>query len=158
MIPSVIISGKIQPLIKRPEAVSEQERIIDSIAILPLTNVGADLEVEYLSDGITEGIINSLSQLSALRIMAWSTVSRYKDKKIDPQEVGRELNVGAVLIGRVLQLNDRLVIKTELVDARDGSHLWGEQYQRVLADTSAVEGEISRDISEKLRLKLTGQD
>jgi tetratricopeptide (TPR) repeat protein len=90
--------------------------------------------------------------------MAWNTVSRYKGKGVDPREVGRELGVGAVLTGRVLQLSDHLVVKAELVDAGDGSHLWGEQYRRDLADAFAVEGEISSDISEKLRLKLTGEE
>src|SRR5437764_228029 len=113
-----------------------QNQVIDSIAILPLANVGADPNVEYLSDGITEGIIRSLSQLSALRIMAWSTVSRYKRKEIDPQEVGRALGVRSVLTGRSLPLSDRLVVKTELVDARDGAHLWGAQYDLNLSDTS----------------------
>lgn len=154
-----IISAGIQPLTTdKTESIPAQNQVISSIAILPLANADADLNVEYLSDGITEGIINSLSQLPALRIMAWSTVSRYKARQIDAQEVGRELNVGAVLTGRVLQLSDRLVVKTELVDARDGSHLWGGQYNVKLEDTLAIAGEISSDISEKLRLKLTGED
>lgn len=140
------------------DALPEREQVIDSIAVLPLANAAADLNLEYLSDGITEGIINSLSQLPTLRVMAWSTVTRYKSKEADPQEVGRELGVGAVLTGRVLQSSDLLIVKTELVNAKDGSHLWGEQYRRKLADTSAVEGEISCDISEKLRLKLTGEE
>jgi len=153
-----IISAGIQSFTTDKTEIPAQKQVMGSIAILPLANADADLNVEYLSDGITEGIINSLSQLPALRIMAWSTVSRYKARQIDPQEVGRELNVGAVLTGRVLQLSDRLIIKTELVDASDGSHLWGEQYNVKLADTLAIAGEISSDISEKLRLKLTGED
>jgi DNA-binding SARP family transcriptional activator len=154
-----IISGRIQPLATdKTEDVPEHRQVIDSIAVLPLTNASEDPNVEYLSDGITEGIIKSLSQLPALRIMAWSTVSRYKSKEVDPQEVGRELRVGAVLTGRMLQLSDRLIVKTELVDARDGSYLWGAQYDLKLADTSAAEGEISHDISEKLRLKLTREE
>jgi len=90
--------------------------------------------------------------------MAWSSVSRYKGREVDAREVGRALGVRAVLTGRVLQLSDRLVVKTELVDARDGAHLWGEQYNRQLSDVFAIEGEISREISEKLRLKLTGEE
>jgi DNA-binding SARP family transcriptional activator/Flp pilus assembly protein TadD len=154
-----IASGGIQPLATGDtEAAPRRGRSIDSIAILPLTNASADPNVEYLSDGITEGIIKSLSQLSPLRVMALSSVSRYRGREVDPQEVGRALGVRAVLTGRVLQLSDRLVVKTELVDAEDGSHLWGEQYDLKLADTFAMEGEISRDISEKLRLKLTGEE
>ncbi|MFL6208703.1 MAG: BTAD domain-containing putative transcriptional regulator [Pyrinomonadaceae bacterium] len=154
-----IVAGSLQSHAtnKQPSR-QTQHQVIDSIAVLPLANAGADPNVEYLSDGITEGIIRSLSQLSALRIMAWSTVSRYKSKEVDPQEVGRALGVRSVLTGRVFQLSDRLVVKTELVDARDGTYLWGTQYDLKLSDTSAVEGEISRDISEQLRLKLTGAE
>ena len=154
-----INSGVITPLaaatIKAPP---ERKQAINAIAVLPLTNTSADPAVDYLSDGITDGIIRSLSHLPTLRVMAWSTVSRYKGQVADPQEVGRALGVGAVLTGRVLQLSDRLVVKTELVDARDGSHLWGEQYDLKLADAFAVEGEIANDISGKLRLKLTGAE
>ena len=155
-----IKSGRIQTL-PSGTAVGQLKRdqaTIESIAILPLANLSADPNMEYLSDGITEGIIKSLSQLSPLRVMAWSSVSRYKGREVDPQEVGRALGVRAVLTGRVLQLSDRLVVKTELVDARDGTHLWGEQYNRQLSDVFAIEGEISREISEKLRLKLTGEE
>ncbi|HKG21654.1 MAG TPA: BTAD domain-containing putative transcriptional regulator [Blastocatellia bacterium] len=154
-----VTAGAIRaPAVGEPEPTSEEDRAIDSIAILPLVNAGGDLNVEYLSDGITEGIIRSLSRLPALRVMAWSTVSRYKGKEFDPLEVGRGLRVRAVLTGRVLQLNDRLVIRAELVAAGDGSHLWGEQYDLEAADTFAAEGEISNDISRKLRLRLTGED
>jgi DNA-binding SARP family transcriptional activator/TolB-like protein len=154
-----IISGVIQPLVTgSPEVPAEQNEAIDSIAVLPLDNGGADTSVEYLSDGITEGIIRSLSQLPALRVMAWSTVSRYKGRETDPLEIGRALGVRSVLTGKVLQLSDRLVVKTELVDARDGSHLWGERYDLKLEDAFTLEGEISGDISEKLRLKLTGEE
>jgi DNA-binding SARP family transcriptional activator len=154
-----IISGGIKPLTTDSvKAQAGQNRMIDSIAVLPLALTEADPAIEYLSDGITEGIIRSLSQLPALRVMAWSTVSRYKGRELNPQEVGRELGVRSVLTGRLLQLSDRLVVKTELVDASDGSHLWGEQYDLKLAEASAVEGEISGDISKKLRLKLTGEE
>jgi DNA-binding SARP family transcriptional activator len=152
-----IVSGKIRPLATDQPAGAEGQAL-DSIAVLPLANSSADPNVEYLSDGITEGVIKSLSQLTALRVMAWSTVSRYKGREFDPQEVGRELKVGAVLTGRVLQSSDRLIVKTELVNARDGSHLWGARYDLKLADSVAVEGEISGDISEKLRLKLSGEE
>ena len=131
---------------------------IDSLAILPLTNASADPNMEYLSDGITESIINSLSQLPQLRVMARSVVFRYKGKEIDPQEAGRELNVRAVMIGRVLQLGDTLIIKTELVNVADGTQIWGEQYRRQFSDIFELQEEISREISGKLRLKITGEE
>jgi eukaryotic-like serine/threonine-protein kinase len=131
---------------------------IDSLAILPLVNASGDPNAEYLSDGITESIINSLSQIPKLRVMARSTVFRYKGREVDPQTVGRELGVRAVLTGRVLQLADYIVIGTELVDAADGSQLWGEQYRRSVLDIFAVQEAISREISGKLRLKLTGAE
>ncbi|HYX41139.1 MAG TPA: BTAD domain-containing putative transcriptional regulator, partial [Pyrinomonadaceae bacterium] len=138
-----IVAGSLQSnATDQQPSCQTQHQVIDSIAILPLANAGADPNVEYLSDGITEGIIRSLSQLSALRIMAWSTVVRYKSKEVDPQEVGCALGVRSVFTGRVLQLSDRLVVKTELVDARDSAHLWGAQYDLKLSDTSAVEGKI----------------
>ena len=133
-------------------------KTIESLAILPLFNAGEDPDTEYLSDGITESIINNLSQLPKLRVMARSTVFRYKGKEVDPQIVGQQLGVRAVLTGRVLQRGDLLIIKTELVDAEDGSHLWGEQYNRNLSDIFTIEEEISREISDKLRLKLSGAE
>ena len=95
-------------------------KTIISLAVLPLTNTSADRNLEYLSDGITESIINSLSQLSSLKVVGRSSAFRYKGQEVDAQEVGRELNVGAVLTGRILQFGERLVIRTELVDAADG--------------------------------------
>jgi serine/threonine protein kinase/Tfp pilus assembly protein PilF len=131
---------------------------IESIAVLPFANVGADPETEYLSDGIAESIIHSLSRLPTLRVMARTTLSRYKGREIDPQAVGEELKVRAVLTGRVFHRGDSLVIKTELVDVRDGSQIWGENYNRKFGDILALEEEISREISEKLRVKVTGAD
>ena len=131
---------------------------ISSLAILPLINVSADAGVEYFSDGITESLINNLSQLNQLRVMAHSTVLRYKSEELDAQQVGRELKVNAVLTGRVLQVGDRLSIRIELVDTTDGARLWGKHYERNLADIFAVQEEIAREISENLRVKLTGED
>jgi serine/threonine protein kinase len=130
-------------------------KTIDSIAILPLINAGKDADAEYLSDGITESIINTLSQLPKLRVMARSTVFRYKGKEVDPQQVGFDLGIRAVLMGRVLQRGEDLIIKTELIDVTDGSHLWGEQYNRKLSDILTVQDEIATEISDKLRFKLT---
>ncbi len=131
---------------------------IDSVAVLPFVNVSADPQTEYLSDGITESVINNLSQLRSLRVMARSTVFRYKGKEADPQKVGQDLHVGAVLTGRLQERGNTLVIQAELVDVSKGTQLWGEQYNRKLADILAVQEEISREISEKLRLRLTGEE
>lgn len=131
-------------------------RAIDSLAILPFANLSGEPELEYLSDGVTEGLINNLSRLPKLRVMARSTVFRYRGREVpDPQQVGSELAVRAVLLGRLLKRDLSLIIKLELVDTNDGSLLWGEQYVREAADILALEQEISTEISEQLRLKLT---
>ena len=131
---------------------------VGSLAVLPFENAETDPGTEYLADGITETLINQLSRLACLRVMARSTVFRYKDKALDPRAIGRKLGVDAVLIGRVLQRGDALLVGTELVEVQNGWQLWGEQYNRRLADIFAVEEEISREISEKLRVRLTGED
>ena len=151
-----IIRGRIRPLPSAEERAHTPSAAINSLAILPLVN--ADPGTEYLSDGITESIINTLSQLPQLKVMARATVFRYKGKQVDVEEVSRELGVRAVMTGRVFQFGDNLVIKTELVDAADGSQLWGEQYKRKSADIFEVQEEISKEISEKLRIKLTGEE
>jgi TolB-like protein/Flp pilus assembly protein TadD len=133
-------------------------KTIDSLAVLPLVNASNDAEMEYFSDGITESIINNLSQLPKLRVVPRSTVFRYKGREVDPQAIGRELSVRAVLLGRVLQHGDSLVIKTELIDVEQESQLWGEQYRRKLKDIFELEEEISREISGKLRLRLSGEE
>ncbi len=142
-----------------PVAASQRRhKAIDSVAILPLTNASADPDAEYLSDGITESIIDSLSQLPKLRVMAWSTVFRFKGRDVNPQMIGRDLNVRAVLTGRVVQRGDTLVIGAELVDVANGWQLWGAHYNRRLADIFAVQEEIATEISEKLRLRLSGEE
>jgi serine/threonine protein kinase/TolB-like protein/Tfp pilus assembly protein PilF len=146
------------PPITRQHSSGGSPAHIDSLAVLPLTNASADPNTEYLSDGITESIINTLSQLPQLKVMARATVFRYKGKEVDVQEVRRDLGVRAVMMGRVLQFGDNLVIKTELVDTTDGSQLWGEQYKRKAADIFEIQEEISKEISEKLKIKLTGEE
>ncbi|MDP9194539.1 MAG: protein kinase [Acidobacteriota bacterium] len=131
---------------------------IDSIAVLPLANASNDPNTEYLSDGITEGIINKLSQLPKLKVMARSTVFRYKNREVDAQSVGRELRVRAVLTGVVKHVGERLQISVELVDSHDGAQLWGETYTRDLADLLMLQEEMSREIADKLRIKLTGAE
>lgn len=132
-------------------------KIIESLAVLPFVNATGDEQSDHLSDGITESIIKSLSHIPELRVMARSTVFRYKGSDVSPREVGRELKVNAVVTGRVLQLGGRLNIATELVDVGDGSQLWGENYNRPPSDILEVQAEISKEISEKLRLRLTGE-
>jgi serine/threonine protein kinase/tetratricopeptide (TPR) repeat protein len=136
----------------RPHRVS---KIIDSLAVLPFENAGGDPEHEYLSDGITGSLINILATVPKLRVMAQSTVFRYKSRSIDPQAVGRELNVRAVLTGRMKQSGESLRIGAELVDVATGSQLWGAQYNRTSGDIFVVQDEISNEISGKLRLQLT---
>jgi len=130
---------------------------LNSLAVLPLVNASANPETEYLSDGITESIINSLSKLPQLRVMSRSTVFRYKGDDIDPREVGQGLGVRAVLAGRVLQISDSLVVRTELVDVANGWQVWGEQYNRKLTDILSLQEDIAREISENLKIKLTGE-
>ena len=136
----------------RPGRVS---KIIDSLAVLPFENASRDVEHEYLSDGIACSLINILATVPKLRVMAQSTVFRYKGREIDPQAVGRELNVRAVLTGRIMQSGGSLRIGAELVDVATGSQLWGAQYDRKPGDIFAIQDEISNEISGKLRLKLT---
>jgi serine/threonine-protein kinase len=136
----------------RPRRVS---KVIDSIAVLPFKNASGDPDHEYLSDGITGSLINNLATLPKLKVMAQSTVSRFKAREIDAQAVGRELNVRSVLAGRIMQSGGSLRIGTELVDVATGSQLWGAEYDRKPGDIFVIQDEISNEISEKLRIKLT---
>jgi eukaryotic-like serine/threonine-protein kinase len=131
---------------------------IASVAVLPFVNVGGDPNAEYLSDGISDSVINSLSRLPNLRVISLSTALRYKGRQIDPQQVGRELNVRALLVGRVTQRGDGLAISAELVDVRDSRRLWGAQYSRKQSDILAVQEEIAREIGGRLRLRLGGAE
>jgi TolB-like protein len=128
------------------------------LAILPFANASADEKLDYLSDGITESIINSLSHLHQLRIMSRNAVFRYKGKEIDAQHVGRDLGVDAVLVGRVNLLGRRLQVSAELVDVANGWQLWGANYDRASKAILEVQEEIARQISATLRLRLTGDD
>lgn len=133
-------------------------RTINSVAILPFVNDSRDANAEYLSDGLTESIINSLSQLPNLKVMSRNAAFRFKGPNHDPLEAGRSLNVGAVLTGRLVRLDDNLVIKTELIKVDDGSQLWGAEYKTSVADIFSVQDEVSKKISQSLRLKLSGED
>ena len=133
-------------------------KAIDSVVVLPLVNAGNDPNVEYLSDGIAEALINSLTELQQLKVIARSTAFRYKGKDVDPQAVGRELKVRAVLMGRVRQVGDALNVQMDLVDAQTGAQLWGKEYARKLSEVLAVKQTIAREVTEKLRLRLSGED
>ncbi len=130
-------------------------KVIGSLAVFPFENVSRDPENEYLSDGIPGSLINILATIPRLRVIAQSTVFRYKGRQIDPQAVGRELNVRAVLTGRMMQSGGSLRIGTELVDVATGAQLWGAQFDRKPGDIFVIQDEISNEISGKLRLQLT---
>ena len=131
---------------------------IDSVAVLPFVNDSGNPDSEYLSDGITESLIRTLSQFPSLRVPARSTVFRYKGKETDPQQVGRDLGVRAVLSGRLLQRGDTLVLRTELVDVADGSQLWGGEHTSKAGSVFELQDYLSREVSDKLRLRLTIED
>jgi len=135
-----------------------REKPLESLAVLPFVNVGGNPGTEYLSDGITESIINNLSQLPKVSVRSFSSVARYKNKDMDPQEAGRALKVQAVLTGRLVHNGDQVAINTELVEVRDNRQIWGGQYNPKVSDTLSIQEQISREISDKLRLKLSGQD
>ena len=128
----------------------------DSIAVLPFVNAANDPDSAYLSDGIAEGVINGLSEIQALKVMAWTTVSRYRNPKADVRSLGRDLGVKSVLTGRLLRQEDRVVVQVELVDVNRGSQLWGQQYDRRIADILSLQEQLSQDIGTKLRIRLTG--
>jgi serine/threonine protein kinase/TolB-like protein/Tfp pilus assembly protein PilF len=127
---------------------------IDSIAVLPFANVGNDPQTAYLPDGLTESLIDSLSQLPDLRVSAYSTVSGYKGREVDPRQSGKELQVRAVITGRFARQGDRLLIHVELVDTADGSRVWGDEFHRARSEIVAAQREIAREIAAKLRRRL----
>jgi serine/threonine protein kinase len=130
---------------------------IDSLAVLPFTNVTADPSSEYLSDGLTESLISSLSQLPNLVVRPRSSVFHYKSKDVDLQKAASELNVGAIVTGRVAQRGDALLVSAELTDVRTNRNLWSDQYDRKLSDALSVQREIAGEISSRLREHLTGE-
>ena len=134
------------------------ERPPDSIAVLPFLNASGNPDMEYLSDGITETLINSLSQIPSLAVMSRNSVFRFKGHENDPQTAGQKLKVQTVLTGRVVQRGDDLSISAELTDVRTNRQLWGDTYKRKLTDILALQDEISTEISDRLRFKLNGED
>jgi serine/threonine protein kinase len=134
------------------------QKEISSIAVLPFVNASNDANVEYLSDGLTESLINNLSQVQNLAVMSRSSVFRYKGRDVDPQAVAKDLKVQAVVTGRVVQRGDQVIISSELIDARSNRNLWGDQYDRQLSDVLAVQQDITSAISSKLRERLGNRE
>jgi serine/threonine-protein kinase len=131
---------------------------IGSIAVFPFINSSGDENADYLSDGITESLINSFSRLSSVRVIARTTMVRYKGKDVDPRAVGRDLGVEAALTGRIFRRGDTLAVQADLMRVSDGAQLWGDRFDRKLAEMLAVEDEIARQIAERLRGKLSGAE
>src|ERR1700674_265129 len=131
---------------------------IDSVAVLPFVNATSDPNNEYLSDGLTESLISTLSQLPDLKVMARSSVFRFKGNQEDPQKVGQLLQVGAVLMGRITQHGDEVGVQADLVNTADGSELWGSHYVRKAADITQLQSDITRDVSKRLRVQMTGEE
>jgi serine/threonine protein kinase/Tfp pilus assembly protein PilF len=131
-------------------------RAVASLAVLPFANRLKDADLEYFSDGLTESLINTLSQLPRLRVMARSTVFRYKNQSLDARAIGERLGVRAVLLGRVEQHGDEFVVGVELVDVEDGSQLWGARFSRRRSDVFALQGELAQDLADALRIRVTG--
>jgi Serine/threonine protein kinase len=135
-----------------------RSQAITSIAVLPFKNESGDANADYLSDGISESLIDKLSQLPELKVIARASAFKYKGKDFDAQEVAKTLGVGAILSGRVIVRGDQLQVRAELINTSDKTQLWGEQYTRRITDVQAVQEEIARAISERLRVRLTGAD
>jgi serine/threonine protein kinase/Tfp pilus assembly protein PilF len=131
---------------------------ITSVAVLPFTNLSGDPNMEYLSDGLSESLINSLSQFPSLKVIARGSAFKYKGKEVDPQEVAKTLGVQAIVTGRVMQRGDQLQVSAELVNASDKTQLWGEQFNRKATDALIVQTEIAQQIATKLRSRLTNAD
>ena len=129
---------------------------ITSIAVLPFVNATSDPNNEYLSDGLTESLIGTLSQLPDVKVMARSTVFRFKNSADDPQKIGKDLNVGSLLMGRVTQHGDTVAVQADLVNTADGSEMWGKHYERKMADVTQVQGDITRDVAKKLQVNTAG--
>ena len=152
----VLTGGLILALIYRHARTTEVA--IESIAVLPFQNRSTEPDTEYLSDGLAESLIYRLSQLPNLKVSPTSSVFRYKGKEIDPVKTGNELGVNAVLSGRIVQRGDNVTISAELVDVRYNKLLWGEQYERKMSELLSTQREIAREIVEKLRLRVSGEE
>jgi TolB-like protein len=146
------------PIEAAQEILSKRGGPIDSIAVFPLAIASADPDADYLAFGIPGSIIHSLSRIPKLRVIACSAFASNRDREADPLAIGRKLGVRAVLIGRIWQRSNKLRLQVDLVDTLGGEELWGEQYDRDLTELFVIHDEISREVSRKLRFKLTGED
>ena len=151
-----IVAHDIRPLPQAPS--TGGDRSIDAIAVLPFDNETNDPDLDYLSSGIADTLIKNLSQAAGLRVLAYSTVARYRRKNLSPQRIGRDLDVRALVTGRIGRAGDEVLIAPELVSTADGSRLWGEQYRRPQGDMLGVQEEISREIADKLRVRMTVEE
>jgi serine/threonine protein kinase/Tfp pilus assembly protein PilF len=136
----------------------EKEISLDSVAVLPFVNATGNPDVEYLSEGITQGLINTLAQLPKLKVVSLMSAYRYKGKSIDPPSVARELGVHTILSGRMTKQGENLTISAELVDAENDRQMWGKQYERKLSDVNSLQPDITRDITDNLKLHLSGAE
>lgn len=130
----------------------------DSIAVLPFVDTSADSTTQYLSDGIAEQVTNDLSQVSTLRVMAWTTVARYRGARVDARTAGRDLGVNAILTGHLTREGDHVALQAELVDVNRGTQLWGRQYDRQTSEISRLQQDLSSDIAASLRVRLSGSE
>jgi eukaryotic-like serine/threonine-protein kinase len=131
---------------------------IDSIAVLPFVNAGGNADADYLSQGIADTLTNNLTQIKGLRVVPRTLAAKYRNVAVDPRQAGRDLNARAIVTGRVVQRGDRLTIQAELIDAVSVAQLWGDQFDRSLADVLSVQSDISRAIADNLRRQLTQED
>jgi serine/threonine protein kinase/Flp pilus assembly protein TadD len=131
---------------------------LNSVAVMPFETIGDNQDAEFLSRGLTEGLINSLSRLSGIKVIALNSVIHYKGQEVDPQEVGRKLNVEALIMGQFIQRGDSLTISVEIVDTRNNSHLWGRSYTQKFSNILGMQEQIFQDVTERLRLTLTGEE
>jgi serine/threonine-protein kinase len=145
----ILLAGLAYFLVRRTPA-------IDSLAILPFANAGQSADADYLSDGITDSLIGNLSSVRGLKVKSTNAVRKYKGGDIDARQAGRELDVGAVLTGRIMQRGDSLSIRADLIDTRDNSEIWGEDFERKPSEILSVEQDITASISKRLRL--SGED
>jgi TolB-like protein len=130
----------------------------DSVAVLPLNNEGGNADTDYLSDGLTESLIDSLAHVPKLKVKSRNSVFRYKGKSVDVQKIGNELGVSALITGRVVQRGDNIDVSAELTEVRDNTELWGERYQRKAGDVISLEQQVASDLAEKLRSKISGSE
>ena len=154
----IVVAAGIVYFTRSGKVVDGSSSIIESIAVLPFVNEASDSDAEYFSDELTESLVNNLSQLPKLRVVPRSVVLNYKGHETDPRKIARDLNVRAVLTGRVHRRGDMLSIQVDLIDATNVAQMWGQHYDRRVSDILLVQEDISRDIFENLRLKLSVEE